>query len=42
MEHEFRSLVARIVGAMAEVHTRAAQLARAPLDGCTHGFSGRV
>ena len=41
-EHEFRSLVARIVGAMAEVHPRAAQLARAALDGCAHGFSGRV
>ena len=37
-KHEFRRLVARIVGAMAEMHARAAQDARTTIEGLAHRF----
>jgi hypothetical protein len=38
-EHEFRGLIAGIVGAMAEVHARAVQRTRAAVDGAPDGFA---
>ena len=39
-EHQLRGLVARIVGAVAEMHPGAPQRARAPLDGRPHRLAG--
>ena len=41
-EHEFGRFVACIVGAVTEVHPRAAQCALAAVDGCADGFNGCV
>ena len=38
-KHQFGRLVARIVGAVAEMHARAAQRPRAAIDGLAHGFA---
>jgi hypothetical protein len=38
-EHQFRGLVAGVVGAVAEVHARPLQRTRAAVDRAAHGFT---
>ena len=42
IEHEFRGLVARIVGSVPEVNARRFQRPRHAIDGSADGLSGRM
>jgi hypothetical protein len=39
-KHEFGRLVARIIGAMPEIHARRCERSRNPIDGSANGFWG--